>query len=69
MLAPSSDVRRGKLFKQWEVRVMKQILAFLLGFRVDRIWVKHAALHDDTLRANQGERSAPAFSFWRALVS
>jgi hypothetical protein len=48
---------------------MKQILAFLLGFRVDRIWRTHAALHDDTLRANQGERSAPAFSFWRALVS
>ncbi len=44
---------------------MKEILAFLhaLGRATLR-----PAYHDDSLRANQGDRS-PTFSFWRALVS
>jgi hypothetical protein len=47
---------------------MKAILAFLLAF--GRMWIRpQQAHHDDTLRANQGDRSTPAFSFWRALVS
>jgi|HubBroStandDraft_5_1064220.scaffolds.fasta_scaffold08714_1 hypothetical protein len=38
---------------------MRKILALLAGF---------GRKHNDALRANQG-RSAPTFSFWRALVS
>jgi hypothetical protein len=45
---------------------MKGILAFLhavgLALRPIRTY------HDDSLRANQGDRT-PSFSFWRALVS
>jgi hypothetical protein len=46
---------------------MKKVLTFLLD--LSRRRGRAAAVHDDTLRANQGERSGPAFSFWRALVS
>jgi hypothetical protein len=47
---------------------MKKLLAFLLDFVRNQIGFADGALHDDTLRANQGE-PRPAFSFWRALVS
>lgn len=46
---------------------MKNLLALLI-----EKMIRHAPatrVHDDTLRANQGQRDAPAFSFWRALVS
>lgn len=46
---------------------MKEFLAFLLGF-CRRVLPVQPAAHDDSLRANQGDRS-PAFSYWRALVS
>jgi hypothetical protein len=46
---------------------MKKVLTFLLDLAYRR--GRGGAVHDDTLRANQGERSGPAFSFWRALVS
>jgi hypothetical protein len=47
---------------------MKEFLAFLAGFGRNKLGFAQAAFHDDTLRANQGDR-APGFSFWRALVS
>jgi hypothetical protein len=46
---------------------MKRVLAFLIEV-VHRLCLAHESFHDDTLRANQGDRS-PGFSFWRALVS
>jgi len=48
---------------------MKNILLVLLeaGHKVFR--PANAIVHDDTLRANQGQDRGPAFSFWRALVS
>lgn len=46
---------------------MKFLLAFLAGFG-RKLSIARTAIHDDTLRANQGDRGA-AFSFWRALVS
>jgi hypothetical protein len=47
---------------------MKNLLALLFEKVMRRT---HATqwVHDDTLRANQGQQEAPAFSFWRALVS
>jgi hypothetical protein len=54
---------------QQEVRVVKKILAFLMDFGRNRTWLQEPAFHDDSLRANQGQNTAPAFSFWRALVS
>lgn len=47
---------------------MKRFLAFLSGLGFDRLRFAQHKFHDDTLRANQGDR-APGFSFWRALVS
>jgi hypothetical protein len=47
---------------------MKRVLAFLADFGRNKLHFAQGALHDDTLRANQGDRS-PAFSYWRALVS
>ena len=44
---------------------MKKILTLLLDFGRARFG---SSFHDDSLRANQGERS-PGFSYWRALVS
>jgi hypothetical protein len=46
---------------------MKEFLAFLAGFGRNRFGLAQTPFHDDTLRANQGDR-APGFSFWRALV-
>jgi hypothetical protein len=46
---------------------MKRILAFLLAVG-HKLYPAHEIFHDETLRANQGDR-APTFSFWRALVS
>ncbi len=46
---------------------MKKVLAHLLD--LGRTALRSAQTnHDDSLRANQGDRS-PGFSFWRALVS
>jgi hypothetical protein len=45
---------------------MRGFLAFLLG--IGRNAPAYPAFHDDSLRANQGDRD-PSFSFWRALVS
>ncbi len=47
---------------------MKGFLAFLAGFGFNNRRLARQSFHDDTLRANQGDR-APTFSFWRALVS
>jgi hypothetical protein len=47
---------------------MRGFLAFLARFGRNKLGFARATLHDDTLRANQGDRS-PSFSFWRALVS
>lgn len=47
---------------------MKFFLSFLAGFGRNRLNFARTAFHDDTLRANQGDRT-PGFSFWRALVS
>ena len=47
---------------------MKAILAFLAGFGLTKLRFARPAFHDDTLRANQGDRGRP-FSYWRALVS
>jgi hypothetical protein len=55
--------------KHQEVRVMKKILAALLGFARNRVARSPNAFHDDTLRANQFVNPAHKFSFWRALVS
>jgi hypothetical protein len=48
---------------------MKTFFAFLLDLGRNRICPVRDTFHDDTLRANQGDRSGPTFSFWRALVS
>jgi hypothetical protein len=48
---------------------MKGVLAFLLDFVRITLRSTKNGYHDDTLRANQGDTSRPAFSFWRALVS
>jgi hypothetical protein len=48
---------------------MREVLAFLLGFFRNALRSTKNGYHDDTLRANQGDTSRPAFSFWRALVS
>ena len=45
---------------------MKKLLS-MLRVACGRV-ARRGTSHDDTLRANQGERAA-AFSFWRALVS
>ena len=45
---------------------MKRILAFLQGVGLTLRPI--GTYHDDSLRANQGDRST-SFSFWRALVS
>jgi hypothetical protein len=47
---------------------MKKFLTFLIGFGSRALRPAPAAYHDDSLRANQGDRT-PSFSFWRALVS
>ena len=47
---------------------MKGFLAFLLEVGRNALRPARENSHDDTLRANQGDRS-PGFSFWRALVS
>jgi hypothetical protein len=47
---------------------MKRVLAFLLGFRSNWAPRGKTALHDDTLRANQGTNPAYTFSYWRSLV-
>lgn len=47
---------------------MKRILAFLAALGHNKLRPAYRTFHDDTLRANQGDRS-PSFSFWRALVS
>jgi len=47
---------------------MKRVLAFLAKFGRIRFHRAQNVFHDDTLRANQGDRS-PSFSYWRALVS
>jgi hypothetical protein len=48
--------------------VMKKLLAFLFAVTCGALRQAHGVPHDDTLRANQGDRTT-AFSFWRALVS
>ncbi|MFY9664286.1 MAG: hypothetical protein WAK19_07510 [Candidatus Cybelea sp.] len=47
---------------------MKKVLAFLVGI-LGRGRLAREAIHDDSLRANQGQDSGQTFSFWRALVS
>ena len=47
---------------------MKGLLAILAAFGRNKFGLGRTAFHDDTLRANQGDR-APSFSYWRALVS
>ncbi len=47
---------------------MKRFLAFLFGIGRNALRRAYLDFHDDSLRANQGDR-APTFSFWRALVS
>jgi hypothetical protein len=47
---------------------MKGFLAFLIGLGSRALRPASPAFHDDSLRANQGDRT-PSFSFWRALVS
>ncbi|MGA8099656.1 MAG: hypothetical protein WB810_13465 [Candidatus Cybelea sp.] len=47
---------------------MKKVLAFLVGI-LGRGRLAREAIHDDSLRANQGQDSSRTFSFWRALVS
>jgi hypothetical protein len=47
---------------------MKRVLASLLDFISDRIGRENTAFHDDTLRANQGNKPANNFSYWRSLV-
>jgi hypothetical protein len=46
---------------------MKGLLAILAGLGRNKLFAR-VTFHDDTLRANQGDRT-PGFSFWRALVS
>jgi hypothetical protein len=46
---------------------MKKVLAFLLDIASNRVRRTGAALHDDTLRANQGSKLS-TFSYWRSLV-
>ena len=47
---------------------MYRFLAFLAEFGRKNLGFTQDAFHDDTLRANQGDR-ASNFSFWRSLVS
>jgi len=47
---------------------MKRFLAFLFDIGRNALRPAHRDFHDDSLRANQGDRT-PTFSFWRALVS
>ena len=47
---------------------MKFFLTLLAGIGRNGLGFAQTTLHDDTLRANQGDRT-PGFSFWRALVS
>jgi hypothetical protein len=47
---------------------MKRLLAFLSGFGLNKLRLAQHKFHDDTIRANQGDR-APGFSYWRSLVS
>jgi hypothetical protein len=46
---------------------MKKVLTFLFGL-AHRLTGGYEPIHNDALRANQGDRG-PRFSFWRALVS
>ncbi len=48
---------------------MKTILAFLLGLGQKIVPAAGDDVHDDSLRANQGQDRTQSFSFWRALVS
>ena len=48
---------------------MKQILAFLFDMVRKNVSPANDAVHDDSLRANQGQERGQSFSFWRALVS
>jgi hypothetical protein len=48
---------------------MKRVLAFLLGIGRKIVLAADETVHDDSLRANQGQDRAQSFSFWRALVS
>jgi len=47
---------------------MKKVLAFLLDIASNRAQRGTAAIHDDTLGANQGCNPAYNFSYWRSLV-
>jgi hypothetical protein len=47
---------------------MKKVLAFLFDVGRNRLRPERRTFHDDSLRANQGDRG-PTFSYWRALVS
>jgi hypothetical protein len=47
---------------------MKRVLAFLADFGRNKLHFGQHMFHDDTIRANQGDRAA-GFSYWRALVS
>ncbi|MBV9264463.1 MAG: hypothetical protein JO324_09080 [Candidatus Eremiobacteraeota bacterium] len=48
--------------------VMKEILAFFFT-RIQATFARRTNYHNDALRANQFNDPAPAFSFWRSLVS
>ena len=47
---------------------MKEILAFFFA-RIHAKFARRTGYHNDALRANQFNDTAPAFSFWRSLVS
>ncbi|MBV9027146.1 MAG: hypothetical protein JO311_00890 [Candidatus Eremiobacteraeota bacterium] len=47
---------------------MKEILAFFFT-RIQATFARRTNYHNDALRANQFNDPAPAFSFWRSLVS
>ena len=66
---PCPFVRRGRALNHREVRAVKSFLAFLAEFGRNKLHRAQNVSHDDTLRANQGDRSSPGFSYWRALVS
>jgi hypothetical protein len=60
--------RRARRRKEKGKSVVKKLLAFLLDFGRNFVGRADDSVHDDTLRANQGDPK-PTFSFWRALVS
>lgn len=47
---------------------MKEILASFLT-HIQAKFARRTSYHNDALRANQFNDPAPAFSFWRSLVS